>query len=167
MANPTAINADGSLKVVWVPTIAVASAPTVAEVTGVSAIDLTCYLTADGFTPATDEQSITDDRLCSRQTFEGRGRFQDSLNIAYVYQAQGNPTDNKAYETLVAGALGFVVARWAADFEDPLVAADVVDVYPAEAGVQMKAPPEANSKLRVTQKIFIRDAVQRDVAIAA
>jgi hypothetical protein len=40
-------------------------------------------------------------------------------------------------------------------------------VLPAECGVQKKGAPEANGRLRIMQKIFIRDGVQRDVAVVA
>lgn len=163
---PLSIPADGSLKVLWVPAIADVTEPTLDELTDVTVIDLSCYITADGWTPGTDEQVSTDDRLCSRQTYERRGRFTDTLEITYVYQGQEMAaTDNKAFSTLRAGELGFVVARWGADFELPMAVADLVDVYPAECGVQRKQPPEANGRLKIMQKIFIRSSTQRDVAV--
>jgi len=166
VANPAAINADGSLKALWVTALANPAAPTVLELTAASVVDLSCYLTADGFSPSTDEGAVTDDRICSRQTYEGRGRFTDGLSLGYVYRPQEpSAATNKAFTTLKAGVTGFVVARWGKDFETAIAAADVVDVWPAECGVQMKQPPEANSKLRVNQRMFIRDAVARDVAV--
>lgn len=165
MTQPVSIPADGSLKVVWVPTIADVENPTQAELTAGSVVDLSCYLTADGFTPGTDEQTITDDRLCSRQTFEQPGRFTDTLEITYVHNPD-SAGNNVAYTTLPRGTTGYVVARWGVDFEDALATGDIVDVYPAKAGVQRKAPPEANSVLKTMQKIFVTGAVQRDVTVA-
>jgi hypothetical protein len=165
---PTSIPADGSLKVLWVPAIATPAEPTITEVTAVTVVDLSCYITADGWTPATDEQVSTDDRLCSRQTFERRGRFTDSLQVTYVYQGQEPAAlDNKAQSTLRAGELGFIVARWGMDYEPDMEIGDIVDVYPAECGVQQKQPPEANGRLKIMQKIFIRSNTRRDVAVVA
>lgn len=165
---PTSIPADGSLKVLWVPTIADVEEPTITELTAGTVIDLSCYITADGWTPGTDEQVSTDDRLCSRQTFERRGRFTDTLELTYVYQGQEMAAaDNKAFSTLRAGELGYVVARWGAEFELPIAVADLVDIYPAECGVQRKQPPEANGRLRIMQKIFVRSGTERDVAVVA
>jgi hypothetical protein len=166
MTQPVSNTADGNLKVLWVTTIADTSAPTVTELTAGTVIDLSCYLTADGFTPGTDEQVINDDRLCSTQTFEQVGRFMDSLQIAYVYRAQDVAgTDNKAFHTLKRGTAGYVVTRWGQTHSDAVASTDVVDVYPATCGQQRKNPPEANSVLRITQKIFVTGAVQRDVAV--
>lgn len=165
---PTSIPADGSVKPLWVPTIATASAPTIDEVTDSAVIDMSCYLTDDGWQPATNEQVSTDNRLCSRQTFERIGRFTDTLDIVYIYQPQ-NPSaaDNKVFNTLRHKETGFIVVRWGADYEDDLETGDYVDVIPAECGVQRKQAPEANGFLRVMQKIFIRDGQQRDVQIVA
>jgi hypothetical protein len=165
MTQPASFPADGSLKVLWVPTIAVVTAPTVAELTAGSVKDLSCYLTAEGFTPATEEQAISDDRLCSRQTFERRGRFQDTLDLAYIYNPASAP-DNQAYIALAPGTLGYVVARWGVAFETAIAATQIVDVMPAECGIRKKQPPTASSVLTVGQKIFIRAGVQRDVAVA-
>jgi hypothetical protein len=165
---PTSIPADGSVKVLWVPTIATPAEPTLDELTDTTVIDLSCYLTDDGFAPAVDEQVSTDNRLCSRQTFERRGRFTYSLNLTYVYQGQNLPaTDNEAFATIRPGELGYIVTRWGADYEDPIEVGDLVEVWPAEAGEQMKQAPEANGRLRVMQRIFVRNSVAKDVAVVA
>jgi hypothetical protein len=167
-AVPTSIPADGSLKALWVTTIDDTAEPTLTELTAGTVIDLSCYITADGLTPGTDEQVSTDDRLCSRQTYERVGRHTDTLQLTYVYQGQlPAATDNKAQATLRHKELGFVVLRWGDDYEVPLAVGDIVDIYPAECGVQQKQPPEANGRLRIMQKIFVRGETKRDVAVVA
>lgn len=165
MSQPISISADGSLKVAWVPTIADVENPTQAELTAGSVIDLSCYLTAGGFTPNTDEQVITDDRLCSRQTFERPGRFTDTLEVMYVHNPD-SAGNNVAYTTLAYLTSGYIVSRWGVDYETAFATGDIVDVIPAQAGIQRKSPPEANSVLKVAQKIFITGEVQRDVVVA-
>lgn len=168
MTQPVSIPADGNLLVLWVPAIAIPAAPTVSELSAGTVIDLSGYLTGDGYSPSTDEQTVTDDRLNSRQTYEQPGRFTDSLEIAYVYRQQdAAATDNKAFVTLKRGVTGFIVERWGKAFETAVAASDVVDVKPAKCGIQRKVPGEANSILRLNQKIFITGAVQRDVAVVA
>jgi hypothetical protein len=165
---PTSIPADGSLLVLWVPTIADLDEPIVSELTALTVVDLSCYLTADGYAPSTDEQVSTDDRLCSRQTYERAGRFTDGLEITYVYQGQEPAAaDNKAQSTLRHKELGYIVTRWGADYEEPIAAGDIVDILPAECGVQRKQPPEANGRLRIMQKIFVRGGTHRDVVVVA
>lgn len=168
MAAPVSNLADGMVKVMWVPAVTDTSAPTVAEANAVTGVDLSCYLTADGFTPGVDETVITDDRLCSTQTFEKPGRYSDTLTISYVYRAQDSAgTDNKAFTTLEHLTTGFLIIRWGADYETAFAADDVVDVLSVQAGIQQKQPPEANSVLKITQRMFITNAAQRNVAVIA
>lgn len=165
---PTSVPADGSVKVVFVPATADTAVPKVTEATAAGAIDLTCYLTADGLTMSTDEQTITDDRLCSRQTYEQPGRFSDAMEVRYVYDAQNaTATEDLAYKTLKRGVKGFLYLRWGANYEAPLAVGDVIDVVPVTWGIQRKQTPEANSVLKVMQKPFITGEVQRDVALVA
>jgi len=168
MTQPAADLGDGNLKVAWVPTLADPANPTTTELNAAGVVDLSCYLTGDGFTPSTDEQVVTDPRLCSRQTYEQPGRFTNKLDIKYVYRQQA-PTaaDNKAYTTLRYLTTGYLVSRWGADYEDAFAANDIVDVYPARCGYQMKQPKEDNAVLKLAQKIFITGAVHQDVTVAA
>jgi hypothetical protein len=167
MTQPASVPADGNLKVLFVATIADPENPTVAECTAGSVADLSCYLTATGFNPSTDEQTITDDRLCSRATFERPGRHTDSLEVTYVFNP-ASPGDDVAYQTLAYLEQGFLVLRWGVPYETAIAAADTVDVYPIQCGIQKKQPPTANSVLMATQKLFIPSpGVQRDVTVAA
>lgn len=166
MTQPVSVQADGNLKVLFVPTIADTEAPTVGELTAGTVIDLSCYLTGDGFTPNTDEQTVTDERICTRQTFEQPGRYQDQLDLAYVYNIL-SAGDDAARIALTQLRVGNIVARWGQDFEDAVTAGDIVDVYPVKLGVQKKQPPVANSVLRIAQKPFVIGKVQRDVEVAA
>ncbi len=166
MTAPISVLGDGNVKVVWVPTLTSQTAPTIVELNAASSVDLSCYLTADGLTTGTDEQAVTDDRLCSTQTFEKPGRFSDTLELMYVYQPQlPSATDNKAFTTLIHLTTGFVVIRWGKLYSGAFVAADRVNVYPATCGVQREQPPEANSVLKIAQKIWISGQVRRNVAV--
>ena len=168
MTTPLSVLADGNLKVLWVPAIAVQTAPTVAELTGASVVDLSCYLTPDGYTPGDDEQEVIDDRLCSTQTYSKPGRSSKTLEIMYIFQPQlPAATDNKAYSTLVFLTTGFIVERWGKLFSSAVIATDRVDVKPAQCGKQRKQPPEANSVFKIAQKIYITGAVNENTAVSA
>lgn len=167
---PRSVIADGNAKVSWVPAIADPAHPTLVELNATSAIELSCYLT--GFTPGTDEATITDDRLCAPQVFQRPGSHTDTLSWVYVYQPQAKGatptvTDNKAQDSLVNHATGYIVFRWGKDSSVAYAAGDVVDVYPAEAGVQRKQTPERNATLKIEQTMYITDVVQRDVLVVA
>lgn len=168
MTQPASNTSDGNLLVLWVPALVDPSVPKVTELTAAGVIDLTPYQTGDGYAPGTDEQSVTDDRLNSKQTYEKPGRFTDSLEIGYVFRQQepADP-DNKAFATLKRGAAGYVVSRWGMDSETAIAATQIVDVTPAQCGIQRKQPPEQNSVLKIRQKIFVTGAVERDVAVVA
>ena len=167
MTQPASVPADGNLKVVWVSALADPANPTATELNAGSVVDLSCYLSADGYSPSTDEQSVTDDRLCSRQTYEQPGRFAEGLEVGYVYRQQDPlATDNKAFATLKHLTAGYVATRWGQDYEDAFAATDIVDIYPATCGRQRKQKPTANGVLTIMQKLFITGAVQQDVAVA-
>lgn len=166
MADIPSTPADGNVKVAFAPALADPSAPTTTELTGAGVIDLSCYLTADGWTPGLDEQVVSDDRLCDTQTFEQPGRHSRTLAIKYV----DNPTDdtnNLAYTTLVPGTVGYLVVRRGAPYDQAFAAGDKVDVWPIKAGQYDKQPPEANSTLKTAQKAFVTGPVRDDVELAA
>jgi len=152
---PESMPSDGTLKVTFVS----AYAGTAAGLT--AGTDLSCYLTSDGFDPSTDEATVVDSRLCSKQDFEQPGRVSESLEIAYVFNTIDDDED-EARQTLQRGTKGFLAVRWGLDYDDAYAASQEVDVYPITAGVQRKQKPEQNSVLKIMQKTFITAEVQRD-----
>jgi hypothetical protein len=167
MTQPASVTSDGMDKVVWVPTLADPANPALSELTAGSVKDLSSYLTDSGWTPGTNEETVNDPRLCSRQVFARAGRFSDTLQLTYVYNIL-EPTEDVARVTLVHLTEGYIVARWGDDYEASFAADDVVDVYPVQAGVQVKMPPTANTPLMIQQTMHITaPGVQRDVVVAA
>lgn len=166
MAELPSTPADGNVKVAWVPAIADTSAPTVTELTAAGVVDLSCYLTADGYTPASEQATISDDRLCDTATYEQPGRESNTLDVIYIDNS--NTTDpNAAYETLVPGTTGYIVVRRGKAFDAAFAANDQVSVTPVKCGVQVDLPPEANSVLRCGQKLFVTGPVVRRAAVVA
>lgn len=166
MTQPASVPSDGNQKVLWVPALANPAAPTVAELTGVGVVDISCYLAAGGFQNSVDESSIDDPRLCSRQVYDQPGRFKVGLDLTYVHNP-ATPAQNVAYTTLVYLTAGYIVSRYGIAYETAIAAAQKVDVYPATCGKQVKIPSEDNSVLKTGQKIFITGATHDDVAVAA
>lgn len=164
---PKSVNTNGTMLALFVPTIAnYMAGPTLAELTDPAVIDLTPYIVGDGFTPETSENNVEDPRLCSKQIYEARGDFTDSLEIVYTFNPS-SPSDDEARAGLPAGTRGFLVVRWAVDYETALAAGQEVDIYPVEMGVQRKRPPSRNGVHAITQKPFVVGAVARDVTIQA
>lgn len=163
---PGSVIADGKSRYDWVPAIADPSAPTVAELTAAGVVPLSCYFTA--VTPGTEQASVTDDRVCSRETFEQPGTIQNTFSATYVYDPQNTtPAENLAFTSLKADTKGFVVQRLGLDFEEDYAAGQFVDVLPATCGTQNKLPGERNSTLKIDQKMFMRGRVRRDVVVLA
>ncbi|AYR00985.1 major tail protein [Arthrobacter phage Isolde] len=169
MAEIPSTPADGNEKVVIVPAIADTSAPKLTELNAAGAVDVSCYLTGDGYSPSLTEQTIADERKCSRQTFEQPGRSQRGLDVTYIdnTNAPNEATDNKAKDTLVPGVAQYVVTRRGKDFEAPFAVGDKVTVTPIKAGQYNPVPGAPNEVLKISQKLFITGTVQLDVAAVA
>ena len=162
--------ADGNVLVKLVPAIADTEAPKVAtELNAAGAVDISCYLTGGGYKPSLSEQVISDERLCTTQTYEQKGRSQRGLEVEYIDNT--NSPDavlyNKAKDTLVPGSKHFLVVRTGMPYDTALAAAQKVTVYPVTAGEYNDMPPEANSVLKTGQKLFVTGKVQISVATAA
>jgi hypothetical protein len=165
---PAAITSDGNIKVWYATAIADTSAPTVAELSAGDGFDASCYLTGDGWAPTTNEQVVTDERLCSRQTFEDLGRYTDQLAIKYVWRQQApTATDNKAFTVWKRGTSGFLFVRYGTAFEDDIAAGDIGDVIPVTFDTQTRMPAAANEKLKITQNIRVTGPLIRDVVVVA
>lgn len=165
MADIPSTPADGNVKVVVATAVADPSAPTVAELD--AAVDISCYLTPDGFAFAQDQAVITDDRLCSTQTFSKAGRKSYTLQLTGIDNTNSdNELEfNEFVEVLVEGAPRVVYARYGMPYESPFVAAQKVRSIPIDVGAKTEIAPEANSVLRSTVNTFVSGSSEL-VAIA-
>ncbi len=163
---PTSVQTNGTVRAVFVATLADVTAPELTEIAAVSSLDFSCYATGDGLAAETSENNVEDPRLCSKAVFEAPGDTTDTLEITYVFNP-ASPTNNEAHLELTQGRKGFIILRWAVDSEDAWAAADIVDVYPVTLGAQRKNNPTRNSVHKITQKCFVTGPVQRDVELAA
>lgn len=167
MADIPAVPADGNVAAWIVPTIADTTAPTVTELSAGTVVDISCYLTSNGLTPSLNEQTISDERLCSTATYEQPGRAQRSLDVTYIDNT--NTADpNDAKETLVPGTSLHLVVRRGIAFDTAVAATtQKVSVWPIKPGQYQDLPPEANSVLKTSQKLFVTGEVQTDVVVAS
>lgn len=178
---PEGIEGEGNVKVVVTSALANPAAPTLAEVTSATNVDLTCYITGDGFAPGGEQETRTDRRLCSRQVFGVPGSVTYTIEeLVYVYDPQAVPGDpeNRAYEKLAPNSQHFLMVRWGLPYETAFAAGQKLDVYPITAGAQFKNPPttggggggggdSGTSKLTVRQTPYIRGVANIDAVIAA
>jgi hypothetical protein len=169
MAEIPATPVDGNSLVLAVAAIADATAPKLTELTAVSAVDISCYLTGGGWKPSLSEQVINDERLCTTQTYEQKGRSQRGLEVEYIDNTN-TPNEelyNKAKDTLIPGSTLFLVVRTGLPYTTPLAVGQKVTVYPVTPGEYSELPPEANSVFKIGQKQFVRAGVSISAEIVA
>lgn len=138
---PAGAKAYGRDKWVWVPTIADTAAPTVAELTGASTLDMSCYFYAETGRPSQTTNRVTrPKRVCDTVTFEQIGDTTYAGGDAlYALDPQAAPAsdDKKAYETFPEGTTGYLVRRLGVDVDTDITAGDYVDIFPVEFGPAM------------------------------
>lgn len=169
---PDGVFTAGRERVTFVPALADMSAPSVAtELTGASAVDIGCYLIKGQWNPTAEQATGTDERVCSAQAGTVLGQTTYSIeNMQYVYDPQGtaDAADNKAYDTLKEGTKGFIIDRRGPLSDDPYAAAQKVDVYQVECGVQVRVPisTDAGDKFKIQQTLAVSPNVVQDAVIA-
>lgn len=160
------MDSNGTMLVLLVNAIADMSAPTITEMTAGTVVDLSCYLTAEGFSPSVTENTSEDTRLCTKQIFQNPGDYTEELEISFVFNNLDEDED-EARINLTAGVSKFIVARYGIDPEDAISVNDIVDVFSFRAGKQRKNTPGRNSVHTITQKLFLNAVTRHDVAVVA
>lgn len=166
---PEGVSTQGNETVIFVPALSNPAAPTVAELTGSSAINLGFALR--GFSPNSEQGTSDDIRLATTITYENPGRSKLTLDdLTYVYDPQAVvPTaTNKHYEILKQGVTGFLVDRRGIAASTAVVATQKVDVYRITLGDQRRAavdPSAEGGKFEITQKPFVTGLSYKDVAV--
>ena len=169
---PTGVKAEGTLKVSYVPTIAVVTAPTTVEVNAAGSLDISFFLTAGNFKPSGEQARGDDRRVGSKQTFEVLGREKSSIDdLIYIAdpQAAAAAPGNKAMEIFQQNVAGFFVVRYGLDAETvDFAAAQKVDVWPIIFGAQNKSQLAENdefAKITIVQAVAVTGIVRKQVAL--
>lgn len=172
MPNPTpGVASDENVRVLWVPTIADPSAPSLAtEIDAATSIDLTCLLT-ENWGPDYSVETAEVRRMCSKTATQRGGAvtytFPDFV-FAYDAQEASSAPINEAYSALVQGATGYIVVVSGIHVDTALVVADKVDVWNAQVTAgPLKLAPEANSELKAKSSVVNIGEPNFDVALVA
>ena len=144
--------ADGNIKVTWAVTVANVSAPTVAELTAGTAVDLECLITLDGLDIKGDTASVDNTALCSTDDTEEPGRV--SYNIELTAKRKDTTLEDKAWNTLVDRAQGYLVVRRSTAATTAWTASQPCEVYPVRCGRPVMEAPEKNSAQKFKVKLF-------------
>lgn len=170
MSNIPSTPADGNVRTDVVLTIASISAPKAAtEISAASSKNISCYITAGGFSLPVTQASIQDERECDTFVAEQAGRTSVSGGTITVIDNTGTAlsgTANDAVTILTPGTTLYIVRRYGLAFSAAPAAAQIVDVFKVTVGKKQRVATEANSVLRTTYSLFVQDFVQ-DVTTAA
>jgi hypothetical protein len=157
--------ADGNIKVTWAPSIANIDAPTVAELTAGSAVDLECLITLDGLDIKGDTASVDNTALCSTDDTEEPGRV--SYQIEITAKRKDSDAEDKAWNTLTDRALGNLVVRRTLPSTTAWAADQPCEVYPGRCGRPIMDAPEKNSAQTFKVKIFNNSKASDRSVVAA
>lgn len=144
---------DGMTKVTFVKTIADISGPTTAELTANDAIDLSDYLTKDGWQPQVNNNSVDAGKLS--ETFDANvpGTWGGSIEITCLRNNEAG--EDLAWSTLKYGLTGYAVVRFgqpeAEDYED----GDRVEVWPVIAAQSQMGGTSTNTNATFTTTLNV------------
>lgn len=164
--NVTAHLEDGRVKTVFVKTIKDITAPTVSELNAADALDLSYWLTSDGWKLTHSQDMIDDDRegAVAVGQIPGQEKYTDGTIqiIDNVNVANGDAKEsNDAVERLTSGTKGYFVRRRGKETDLPFAAGDVVSVYPTVIGIKTPVAHAANQRQMSTIS-FSADPGSRD-----
>lgn len=158
--------ADGAVKVTFVPSITNKAAPTVAELTAGTAVDLECLITADGLDISVDEQVVAIPKLC--ETFDAQSPGRATYGVTLTCVRKDVDAEDVAWDTLVRKASGFLVIRYGTPATTDYVAAQKnLAVFPVTFGERRMLKPEANGAIQFQSQAYVTSQPELDAVVAA
>lgn len=159
---------------IYVPAIAAPGAPTVAEVTTATGLDVSLVLFANGTAqPDANTNRVTAERrFADGNQYEQIGVTQHTggdMLYAFADQAAAGADGKKMYETLPEGTTGYLVRRRGVARDTTPAAGQFVHVYPVEFGPSTPATAGDGETAEAAMKatFAITGPPQFNVAIAA
>lgn len=132
---------DGNTKLVYVPSLDDFHAPTIAELTGTDALELSDKVPVTNFTfGATGEDTISDPPLCAVGNDSAPGRV--TYEAAMDFWRYTTAAEDKAWTTFAdKGQAGYLVMRIGTPWETPFAANQEVFVMGVLNGTRQPLPP--------------------------
>ena len=161
---------------IFVPTLsgyAAGTGPTVAEITGATALDVTNMFFASSARPSlTTNLARAPKRLGDAETYEFVGESQATIGeIRYAFDPQALAASNgkKAYEKFPKGTTGYLVNRLGISQDTAPAAGQFVTAYPVEFGPQQetKEGDDEGAEVAIVQTVAQTGPKLLNVAIAA
>lgn len=170
---PTATKAYLRDKWIFVPTLASQAAPTVAELTGASALDVTNMFFQSSARPSVSTNlARAPKRIGDSETYEFVGETQSTIGeVRYSFNPQGAAlsTGKKAYEKFPLNTTGYLVNRLGLDRDTDVAATQFVTVYPVEFGAQNETleGDAEGAEVAIVQTVAQTGPKSLNVAVAA
>ena len=156
---PDIVN-DGMVKVVWVTTLSSTSSPTATQIN--AGVDLTPFITADGFEWTTSEATVDTSALNSVDDTAIPGRRADEIELTFKNQG-----DSAApWTTFASNPDGWIVERRGVAYGTAIAASQKVRVFPVRAGFRNKLPVAANEVEKFSVKFHKTAAVVDSATVA-
>ena len=158
---------DGMVKTVFVPTIKDVKAPTVAELTGEGVLDMSMWLTGDGFQATHGQNMIDDDREGSAEVGQipGQETWTDTL-LRVVDNINRVDDSNKAIDN-TRGKTGYFVRRRGLPSEQEFAAGQKVSVLPVTIGIKTPVAHAVNQRQLSQITFSVSPGAQDETATVA
>lgn len=166
---PAGIPAAGKLSLTVVPEADLVdpSAPTVAEVTGTSAVNVSCLALSDGYARSSELAQADRRRACEETGYQVAGSRTVTFEpLRMVYDPQDPTADvSKAYAALTEGEHYYIVERLGISGKEELTTGEIVDVYFVRLDTKEKLPPGEDGELEFTAQFTNLSTPNRDVSL--
>lgn len=156
---------DGNTKATFVPSVALLSGPTVAELTAVGIVACETVITASGLKISIDQGAVTGDTLASTQTFEGPGRTKAQIELEFF--RDDTSIYDRMWSVMTNGTPGYWVVRRGISYATAYAAGQKIAIYTVTCGEPSELAPEAETYDRATVKLFPSGPYLREATVAA
>lgn len=157
---PALVN-DGNTRIYWVTTLSSTTSPTVAQIT--AGVDITSYLTPDGWSVTTAEASVDTSSLASVDDTATPGRRSDEIECTFKME---NGMTGAPWTTFASNPAGYLVERRSVAYSTAITASQKVRVFPVTAGNRNILPATPNELEKFSVKFF-KTAATVDTATVA
>lgn len=152
---------DGNVRIDILTTLGDIDAPAITELNAGTALNASCYTTADSALIGVDQATISVQLLCQTVDRTEPGRKTVTLGITAVdntNNADAVAADANEFAELVQeGDVFYYVERRNKAWDAPYVAGDEVYIVKFKAGQKVPMAPEANSYSRSVFNTFVQD----------
>lgn len=156
---------DGNTKATFVPTVAVLSAPTVAELTAVGIVACETVITASGLKISIDQGEVKGDTLASVQTFTGPGRLQAKIELTFF--RDDTSLADRMWSVMTNGTPGYFVVRRGLSYQTAYAAGQKIAIYTITCGEPSEVAPEAESYDQAMVNLYPSGQYLREATVAA